>query len=233
MRAVREAGHTGPVANLSFPDVTGPILARLDLAPTVGLGNAAMIQLRVRAALRAAHPDRPAPLIRVLGHHAQVFDVMQARQPADPEQRCRVYLGEGGQRDDSLAYQAPPLAPGPRYNAVTGAAVVPVLEALLPGAAPLRHSTAAPAGLPGGYPVRIADGRVALDLPPGLSEAEAIAFNERMAGGDGVDRIDDDGTVHLTAASHQAVAGIAPDLADPLAIADLAERAARLDSVLA
>ncbi|MBT2408863.1 MULTISPECIES: hypothetical protein [unclassified Streptomyces] len=83
-RAVRDAGYTGPVANLSFPDVTGPILARLGLAPTIGLGNAAMMQLRVRAALRAAHPDRPTPLIRVLGHHAQVFDVMQARQPGRP-----------------------------------------------------------------------------------------------------------------------------------------------------
>ncbi|MEV5240098.1 hypothetical protein AB0K89_13460 [Streptomyces cinnamoneus] len=112
------------------------------------------------------------------------------------------------------------------------AAVIPVLEALLPGAGPLRHSTAAPAGLPGGYPVRIVGGSVGLDLPPGLSEADAIAFNERMAAGDGIDHIDDDGTVHLTAASHQAVAGIAPDLAHPIAMGDLAERAARLDSVL-
>ncbi|MGK5627852.1 saccharopine dehydrogenase NADP-binding domain-containing protein [Streptomyces sp. URMC 123] len=233
MRAVRAAGLTGPVANLSFPDVTGPVLARLGLAPTIGLGNAAMMQLRVRAALRAARPDQPLPLIRVLGHHSQVFDVMRANRPAEPDRRCRVYLGEEGRRDDTLAYQAPPLAPGPRYNAVTAAAVVPVLEALLPGAGPLRHSTAAPAGLPGGYPVRIADGSVALDLPPGLSEADAIAFNERMAGGDGVERIDDDGTVHLTAAAHRAVADIAPDLALPIAVDDLAERAALLDSVLA
>ncbi|GAB7035246.1 hypothetical protein AB0G35_06040 [Streptomyces sp. NPDC021749] len=57
-----------------------------------------------------------------------------------------------------------------------------------------------------------------------------------MAGGDGIERIDDDGTVHLTAASHQAVADRAPDLADLLALDDLAHRAARaarLDAVLA
>jgi hypothetical protein len=233
MRAARDAGYTGPVANLSFPDVTGPILARLGLAPTVGLGNVAMMQLRVRAALRAAHPDRPTPLIRVVGHHAQVLDVMEGREPADADQRCRVHLGEHGQRADPLAYQAPPLAPGPRYNAVTAAAAVPVLEALLPGAGPLRQSTASPAGLPGGYPVHIVDGVVALDLPPGLAEADAIAFNERMASGDGIDHIDDDGTIHLTAASHRAVAEVAPDLAAPIAIDDLADRAARLDAVLA
>ncbi|WP_406208212.1 hypothetical protein [Kitasatospora sp. NBC_01560] len=221
------------MANLSFPDVTGPVLARLGLAPTLGLGNAGMMHLRVRAALRAALPDRPLPLIRVLGHHSQVFDVMQAREPADPDLRVRVHLGEDGERADPLAYQAPPLAPGPRYNAVTAAALGPVLEALLPGAAPLRHSTAAPAGLPGGYPVRISGGSVALDLPPGLSEPDAIAFNERLAAGDGVHRIDADGTVHLTDRCRRAVAGIAPDLADPIAVDDLAVRAARLDAVLA
>ncbi|GCD92463.1 KR domain-containing protein [Embleya hyalina] len=233
MRATRAAGYTGPVANLSFPDVTGPVLARLGLAPTVGLGNAAMVHLRVRAALRAAHPDRPLPLIRVLAHHAQVIGVMTARRPADPAPGCRVYLGEEGRRDDALAYQAQPLAPGPRHNVVTGAAVLPVLEALLPGAGALRHSTAAPAGLPGGYPVRIVDGVVSLDLPPGLTEADAIAFNERLAAGDGIDRIDADGTVRLTAAAHRAVADIAPDLAEPIAVDEIAARAARLDAVLA
>ncbi|MFE3205266.1 KR domain-containing protein [Embleya sp. NPDC059237] len=233
MRAARAAGYTGPVANLSFPDVTGPVLARLGLAPTVGLGNAAMVHLRVRAALRAANPDRPLPLIRVLAHHAQVLGVMAARRPADPDLNCRVHLGEDGQRNDALAYQAPPIAPGLRHNVVTGAAVLPVLEALLPGAAALRHSTAAPAGLPGGYPVRIVDGVVSLDLPAGLAEADAIAFNERLAAGDGIDRIDADGTVRLTAAAHRAVAAIAPDLAEPIAVDEIPARAARLDAVLA
>ena len=50
MRAARDAGYAGPVANLSFPDVTGPVLRRLGLAPALRLGNAAMILRRVRAA---------------------------------------------------------------------------------------------------------------------------------------------------------------------------------------
>ncbi len=75
--------------------------------------------------------------------------------------------------------------------------------------------------------------RLAWIFPPGLSEADAIAFNERMAGGDGIDHIDDDGTVHFTTAAHRAVAAIAPDLADSLAIDDLADRGTRLDAVLA
>ncbi|MEV0534157.1 hypothetical protein [Kitasatospora sp. NPDC050463] len=69
-----------------------------------------------------------------------------------------------------------------------------------------------------------------LDLPPGLDQAEAVAYNERVGRRDGVERVDEDGTVHLTEECRAAVAGFAPDLALPLAVADLA---ARLDRVLA
>jgi hypothetical protein len=233
MRAVRQAGYAGPVVNLSFPDVTGPVLAALGIAPTIGLGNAGMIQLRARAAWRAAQPNADAsPLIRVIAHHAQVFGVMQARPPADPDERCRVHVGEQGHRDDGLAYRVPALTPGPRYNLVTAPAGLPVLAALLPGAEPLRWSAPAPHGLPGGYPVRIVDQCVTLDLPPGVTIEESIAFNRRMGRGDGVDRIDDDGTVHFTPACRAAVAAIAPELAEPLRIEELDARAAVLDDVL-
>ncbi len=233
MRAAREAGFSGPIANLSLPDVTGPILAALDLAPTIGLGNAGVIQLRARAAWRAAHPDAASPpLIRVVGHHAQVFDVMRGDPPADPDRRCRIYLDEPGHRDDDLAYRVPGLAPGPRYNHVTAAAALPVLTALLPGAPPLRWSAPAPHGLPGGYPVRIGDQAVSLDLPEGVTAEEAIAFNQRMSTGDGIDHIDDDGTVHFTPACQEAVAHIAADIAEPLPIDDIDARAARLDDLL-
>lgn len=241
MRAARDAGYTGPVANLSLPDVTGPVLAHLGLAPAIGLGNAAMILLRVRAALRAAKPDtKPGagatadlPLVRVIGHHSQVAGVMQAREPSDPGARCRVWLGERRQRADHLAYCAPPLAPGLRYNHVTAAAAIPVLHALLPGSRPLRWSTPAPAGLPGGYPVRIAEGEISLDLPPGTSRDEAIAFNQQLARADGIERIDDDGTVHFTDACRAAVADLAPDLAAPLPVSGLSQRAEQLDAALA
>jgi KR domain len=232
MRAVRDTGYPGPVANVSLPDVTGPVLARLGLAPTVGLGNVGMILLRARAALRSASPDAELPLVRVLAHHAQLSAVMQAREPADRADRPRIWVGEPGQPEDGLAYAAPALAPSLRYNYVTAAAL-PVLRALLPGAAPLRWSTPSPAGRPGGYPVLIDGGTVSLDLPPGITPEEAIAFNERLAYGDGVERIDDDGTVHFTAACREAVATLDPGLADPLPVSDLDARAARLDAALA
>ena len=96
MRAARDAGYTGPVANLSYPDGTGPVLRALGLAPTVGLGNAAMILRRVRAALRVGDPDGELPLVRVLAHHAQLPAAMESREPEDAAERCRVHVGEEG-----------------------------------------------------------------------------------------------------------------------------------------
>lgn len=231
MRAARDAGYTGPVANLSYPDGTGPVLAALGLAPTVGLGNVGMILRRVRAALSAAAPGASLPLVRVLGHHAQGPAAMRAEEPA-PDERYRVYLGEEGTRDDSRAYRGGALAAGLRLNTLTAAAAMPVLEALLPDAGDLRWSTPAPGGLPGGYPVRIAGGVVTLDLPPDLELADAIAYNVRGGRGDGIERIDPDGTVHFTETCRAAVADLEPELGAPLAVGDVPARAALLDRLL-
>jgi hypothetical protein len=233
MQAVIDAGWEGPVANVSFPDVTGPVLARLGLAPTVGLGNVAMILLRARSVLRARDPEGELPLLRVLAHHSQLTGVRQSRMPDDPAARPWVFVGEDGVLDDTLAYQGPPLAPDPRRsNFATAASSIPVLHALLAGSAPLRWSTPAPDGRPGGYPVKIDQGQVTLDLPPGLTEDQAVRYNEQQGLADGVERIDDDGTVHFTETVREAVAAIDPGLAEPLEIGDLEARADRLDTAL-
>jgi len=235
MRAVRETGYEGPVANISLPDITHPILGTHGLTPTVGLGNVSMLLVRSRAAWRARNGDEPAPLLRVIGHHNHVYGVMQAAAPDDPADGPRVYVGEDGTRADELAYGGPPMLPGPRYNHVTAAAALPILLALLPGAEPLRWSTPAPLGLPGGFPVRIADGRIDLDLPPGADVEEASEFCRRIAHGDGVDHVDGDGTVYFTAAAQAQLAPIAPDLTEPLPMNDpeIARRAKRIFEVLA
>ncbi len=238
MTCLGEIGYEGPVANVSVPDLAHPILATRGLAPTIGLGNASIIHLRARAALRdrlarAGQPPGETPLLRVLGHHAQVYGVMQSRPPKDPALAARVYLGEAGDRDDALAYEGTPFAPGPLYNVITAASALPILAALLPGAAPLRFSAPAPFGLPGGYPVRIEGGKPALDLPAGVAPAEAEAFNRRLMAQDGVAVIEADGSVHFTEAARAAVASLDPRLAEPLRLDDLAARARLLCEVVA
>jgi hypothetical protein len=235
MRAVREVGYTGPVANLSFPDLTHPILAAHGLAPTIGLGNVAMLLLRVRAALRGRQPHGELPFVRVVGQHFQVYGALQAQPPDNPADWPRVYLGEEGERADQLAFAAAPIAPGIRYNVITAAAALPVLLALLPGAEPLRWSTPSPAGLPGGYPVKIVDGCVGMDLPVGVELEESAAYCARIGRGDGVERVDADGTVHFTDTARSLLADVAPELAEPLLFDDemIARRARQIIELLA
>ena len=234
MSAVRATDFAGPVANLSFPDVTNVILDRLGLAPTIGLGNVTMHLLRVRGALRAElGPDRELPLVRVIGHHNQVYAAMRAEPPARPADRVRVFLGEQGERADHLAYAGQPYAAGIVYNQVTAAACIRVIQALMPGAGPTRISAPAPFGLPGGYPVVIEGGTVGLDLPPGQDEAEAAVWQASIGRNDGVESIAADGTVTFTEQAHDAVAAVAPWLADPLHPDDAPERAERIHALLA
>jgi hypothetical protein len=234
MSAASATGFAGPVANLSFPDVTNGILDRLGLAPTIGLGNVTMQLLRVRGALRAELGwDAELPLVRVIGHHNQVYPVMRAEPPADPDDRVRVFLGEQGERADHLAYLGHPYAAGVVYNRVTAAACIRVVEALLPGAAPTRISAPAPFGLPGGYPVVIDEGTVTLDLPPGQDLDEVVAWQSSIGRHDGVDSIAADGTVSFTDRARAAVAEVAPWLTDPLHPDEALDRAGRIRALLA
>ena len=223
MKALREIDFKRPVANLSFPDITHVILDRLGLAPTIGLGNVSISHLRVRAALRkklmqADGSSDPFPLIRLVGHHNQVYGVMEVRAPEDPDECCRVYLGKDGQRADELAYQGFPITPGIDYNIITAAAALPVLLALLPGADTLRFSAPAPQALPGGYPVVIRDGEVELDLPKNVDFQEAVDFHWRTSRLDGIESVTDDGTVLFSEKAKRAVASINPALCEPLTL---------------
>lgn len=220
MRAVREVGYDGPVANVSLPDVTHEVLDKLGLAPTIGLGNVSIIHLRVRAALRwRLGSGVDLPDIRLIGHHNQVYDVMQAQAPA-PEnawRRPRVWIGGVEETEGNIAYDGEAVPPGWIYNEITAASALPVMLALLPDAEPLQFSAPAPQGLPGGYPVRIEGGMVALELPVGVTLEEAVAGNRRLGECDGVAAVCDDGTITFTDIAQAAVQEIDPALAQPLA----------------
>ncbi len=237
MSAVRTVDVPAPVVNLSWPDGTNPIMARLGLAPTLGLGNVTMIVQRVRAALArdaAEHGRNPRdiPLVRALGDAGALWAALSSTPPGNPAEGCRIYLGEEGRRGDEWAYRGHPLESGVHLNELTCASSVAVIEALLPGGAPIRASCPGVGGLPGGYPIRVEDGRVAFDLPPGVSLEDAIAFNTSLAREDGIARVESDGTVIYTDHARAVMAAIDPELAEPLAPARAIERFPRLIAAL-
>jgi hypothetical protein len=220
MEAVRETGLGTPVVNGSYPDLTHPILATRGLAPAIGIGNAGMIELQVRAVLRARGLE--VEPVRVAAHHAHVTPVVHAAAPAAPSTSPRVYLGEEGTRADALAFAGPPLPADRRLNELSAAAALPLLDALLGGPA-VRLSTPAPMGLPGGWPVRVDANAIALDLPPGAEREELIAFQWASAHRDGIASVDAEGTVFFTPEAREAL-GPWGELAEPLPLDGLAAR---------
>jgi hypothetical protein len=226
MRAARMADFRGPIVNCSYPDLTHPVLARLDLAPSIGIGNAGMIAAVVQLALRRGQRhDR----VRVLAHHSHVTAVV-TRDPSriGSGPPPRVFLGDAGGSDDDLAYRGPAMASSRELNAISAVHGVDVALALLPGGPTLATSAPGPHGLPGGWPVQIREGRIELDLPSHLSQEAALRECEAAAVGDGIAAIDDHGTVHFTDAARHAMSAIAPELAAPLSISDCLPRAALL-----
>ena len=84
------------------------------------------------------------------------------------------------------------------------------------GAKRLRFTCPGIDGNPGGYPVRIEGIQVTYDLPPGLTLSDAIAINTRHVRDEGIERIEDDGTVIYTEEARAVMADIAPELTEPL-----------------
>ena len=208
-RAVELAGIETHVVNASFPDVVNvAIWKRFGHGPAAGAGNLEVCAARVLRYVMAT-TGRPAAEIDVslVGSHA-----LLTRGAVVPH-HFRLTI-DGADATDQVDLTAA-LSSWPEVidwhrdvpNSVyAGSAVKNALA--LTRAEPLATHVTAPVGLPGGYPAIVGSGRVELRLPPDLDKAEAVAINDRAARFDGIDRIEDDGTVVYTAEARDAMANL-------------------------
>ncbi|WP_313249248.1 hypothetical protein [Stenotrophomonas indicatrix] len=213
MAAVRQAGYGGGVINCSYPDATQPVLQALGIAPTVGVGNSGMIQMMLEARLRARKDRRR---VQVSAHHSHVPMIASCRiQEVAEEDLPRVHLdGERNSVTDLMA-DTPALALAPDLNEITAAHAVAVMLAWLGLESPLATSVPGVQGMPGGWPVMVGKARIELDLPPMETVEGLIAYQARVARLDGIEQIEQDGTVRFTPALASALSRW-PTLAEPL-----------------
>ena len=206
VRARNESGVASPVVCLPFPDNVGPALAPLGLAPDLGAGNvtetAAKLELLAGEGAEA----------RLVMHHAAQryafpdFASLGGGEQEEPPWTAEVRAGGRTLPDERVRelFHAPwPLPWGRESHDLTAAATAQIVEALLSDDSVRTHAPA-PAGRPGGYPLLIGAGRVALDLPASLGEDEAVATNARAARWDGLERVEPDGTLVFTDAVAEA-----------------------------
>jgi len=219
MRAVKAAAPDTPVANATVPDVCHKILHAGGLAPAAGLGNPGIMQLRIQANMvRSGTPAAELPEIRIIGGFSYTVPVMFGQNPGDTSKEPMVFLGSDGTRATSdIIYAGEDLINILPVNYVTALAALPVIEALLLDGEECQTNSPGAFGLFGGYPVKIVNHKIEMDLPAGVTEEEAIKFNEASIPVIGVERFDDDGTIHYSdaAKSTMAEAGVDPRLTEP------------------
>lgn len=191
MRNVKESGAQCAVVNCSYPDVTGPILSTMRLAPTVGIGNVGML----RRIIAVKMPIGSKPL-RVFAHHSQVWPFLLGEN-GKHTLPVKVFVGDR-EVTNEINFSLPSIVLDRDLNALAAAHAIDVVLGLT-GVYGVR-STAAPGvhGLPGGWPVRISEAKVELDMPSNLSVKDLEAFQNHVGKLEGISRIDPDGTVFFT-----------------------------------
>jgi hypothetical protein len=202
MLAVRASDFQGHVINSGIPDISNVILAKRGLAPTIGLGNIDLLisPLRMGVARELDVPARNVRVYAILHHyHTSHF---RKRPGGAPPYFLRLMVGDQdvtGQFDtDLLLHQvSQDRFSGPHGNAVVAASGVKNGLALLHDSGLLTHSPG-PQGLPGGYPVRLSASGAEVVLPTGVTMGQALAYAEAGQRADGVERIEEDGTVVYT-----------------------------------
>lgn len=202
-RAWADSGLDAPWVGAAYPDVVNAILHRTGPAPVCGVGNVDEVVPKVRLRIAAAVGCEPAAVdVRIVAQHALEYHVYRQTPPVGAELPPHLIRASVDGRDLSDLAADALLQPWPipydlDFNLLTASSAVMLLPALA-GLRDIRMHVPAPEGLVGGYPVRIAGGNVALDLPEGWNRAQAVACNLACLPWDGLRSIEDDGTAVYT-----------------------------------
>jgi hypothetical protein len=209
MRAVREAGLPALVVNASYPDAVNAVLHRVGLAPEVGIGNVDLAAPAIQqvAARRLGVPMREVE-VRLVAHHFHSFNLLYLGHTHGVPFHLEVAHGGrnvtatlGGPQFLAAVAEEGRLPKGAAATYVVAASACRTVLGILRDSGEISHAPG-PAGLPGGYPVRLLRRGVELALPPGVPLERAIALNEGGQRAEGVERIEADGTVVFTETAH-------------------------------
>lgn len=204
MLAVQAAGLNAYVVNSSWPDLTGPALGKIGLAPTVGIGNIglAVPLLKMVASKRIGIPIRDISVSLVCAHSGGSSLFLEGHTDGAPYYLRILANGKDvtedldpGHRLHERPLRMPEL-PTDRVilHSLVAATAVEAIRALLYDTREIVHAPG-PRGLPGGYPVRLGRRDVQIELPDDIELGEAIEINEAGNRLDGIEAIEEDGTI--------------------------------------
>ncbi|WP_108659609.1 hypothetical protein [Acuticoccus kandeliae] len=208
--AITRSGRAISFFNCGFPDVVNGLIRALGHGIVSGFGNIAILSNAF-----AGHEGIASDRLKMLAHYQNLATFRQA--PAERSGSTpRVFVDGAEVADVYARYRDVQLTREPAIE-LSGASGVPLLLALAAGKAWTGH-VPGPNGLPGGYPVRLEGGALVLDLPDGVTEAEAVAFNAAYEANGGMVVEGDD--VIFTGKTREALARYDAAISGGFAVAD-------------
>ncbi|WP_332846075.1 Rossmann-fold NAD(P)-binding domain-containing protein [Pseudomonas lactucae] len=202
MQAVKASGIAARTVNAAFPDAVNPILARVGLAPDIGVGNVANLIPALRFSLARLLECAPDDVqVQLYAQHYFSHYVPRGGLPGRANYRL---LYEVRDRPDVARLPAEVIFAtvktafrrlgGIDGQFLTACSAVTVIEGLVSPTPVLVHAPG-PLGLPGGYPVWLHDGRIEVQFSHACPQDEAVRINTICQSQDGIDEIHCDGSV--------------------------------------
>jgi hypothetical protein len=205
MMAIKNSGIQTLVANAAFPDAVNPVLAKLGLTPTVGIGNIDNLTPSLKLAVsRKLNVPLPSVTIYLIAPHFFSYFTARFGHSAGCPYLLRVMVYDkdvtpqlNGEElfKDLMKYARRPGSL--KAHPVVAASAVKIIRGLLQDTRELGHAPG-PNGLPGGYPILLSSSGVEVVLPQGVSLEEAVRINNQAQKFDGIEEIQGDGTVIIT-----------------------------------
>jgi len=203
MQAVKKSGIKTHVVNSAFPDLVNPVLGKLGMAPTVGIGNIDnfLCQSRVVVSKMFNVPLRSVTVYLVCPHFVSYYATRYGNSGGSPFY-LKVMIEDKVVKIKHEEFFANLIPLGRRpggtqANPVVASSSCKIIMGILFDTKELGHAPG-PNGLPGGYPIKLSSEGVEVFVPEGLTLEEAIRINNEGQTFDGVEAIQDDGTVVIT-----------------------------------
>lgn len=212
-QAIVHSGVDAAFINCCYPDVVNRLLVAKRLPVLCGVGNIGILSSTFAGAMLGGDERR----LKLIAHYS-VIGTWRLPQKGRSGPAPRVWIDDVEIDNVIERFAEVQLTPKPVID-ISGATGVPLMLAIAGGCKWSGH-VPGPEGRIGGYPVVI-DGRtLRLRLPPGLSESDAMAWNESFEERDGI-QIDARGHVRYAGRLAQLLALESPSLAEGFHVDDL------------
>lgn len=171
--ALKSINSSAALINSSYPDVVNNFVSAADLPISCGVGNVAILSSVFAGHATEGDLDR----IKVLAHY-QTIAPWRRQASTRTETPARVWIDDNEVDDVYGRFSEVQLTPHPVID-ISAATGVPLISAMVGNREWIGH-VPGPNGLPGGYPVKLQNGHISLDLPTGITPAAAISWNSRF-----------------------------------------------------